>query len=341
MTVTQDQSTTSTTTTRHRSWSFWLGLLLSLGCLVWAVWALDWSKVMAQLTRAQPGWLVLATGALLARIASRTARWRVFFTPPRPDFFPALTALLVGQIVNYVAPVWAGDLGRAYLLGDQTGHRKSLALGTVVVDKLCDLILFLLFLAVLPFWIDTPDWLSPATRTIGLLAALGIGMLFLGLVRRNWLLRLIAWACRPLPGAWRGKVLGLSGSLLDGLTMLRHPSTLALAVVWSLSLWGWDAAAHYCVFRALGLDLPFVAAVFLSTTLRAGFALPAMPGQVGVYEGIVVAGLGLFGVASEPALGVGLLRHAVDFVPPLVVTLILWRPAKLSKAAREPVGDRK
>jgi uncharacterized protein (TIRG00374 family) len=323
---------------RFRSWSLWLGLLLTLGCLAWAAWALDWSQVRTQLAHARLGWLVAATGALFARIASRTARWRVFFAPPRPDFVPALTALLVGQTVNYVAPVWAGDLGRAYLLGDRTGHKKGLALGTVVVDKLCDLLLFLLFLAILPYWINIPDWLRPAMRTLGLLAALGIGVLVFGLLRRDWVLGWARWVSSPLPGAWQEKALGLIHALLDGLTMLRHPSTLVLAMVWSLILWGWDAAAHFFVFQALGLDLPLIAAVFLSTALRAGFALPAMPGQVGVYEGIVIAGLGLFGVEREVALGVGLLRHAVDFVPALVVMLLLVglrRPAPSPEAANE------
>jgi len=148
-------------------------------------------------------------------------------------------------------------------------------------------------------------------------------LLLLGLVRRDWVLGLAGWVCRPLPLAWRNKALGLASSLLDGLTMLRQPSTLALALVWSLVLWGWDAAAHFFVFRALSLDLSPVAALFLSTALRAGFAVPAMPGQVGVYEGIVVAGLSLFGVEAEVALGVGLLRHAVDFVPAVVVVLLL------------------
>jgi len=332
------QGTTLEKKKRRRSWGLWLGLLLTVGCLAWAAWALDWSQVRTQLAHARLGWLVAATGALFARVVSRTARWRAFFAPPRPGFVPALTALLVGQTVNYVAPVWAGDLGRAYLLGDRTGHRKGLALGTVVVDKLCDLVLFLLFLAILPYWIDMPDWLRPAMRTLGLLAALGIGVLVFGLLRRGWVLGLARWGFRPLPGAWQEKALGLINSLLDGLTMLRHPSTLALAMIWSLILWGWDAAAHFFVFQALGLDLPLIAAVLLSTALRAGFALPAMPGQVGVYEGIVIAGLALFGVEREVALGVGLLRHAVDFVPALMVMLLLVglrQPVPSPEAANE------
>ncbi len=336
--MTIDQGAVRRKNPRHRSWAFWLGLLIILGCLIWAVRELDWSGVRIQLAQARLGWLVVAVVALFARITSRTIRWRVFFAPPRPSFIPALTALLVGQTVNYVAPVWAGDLGRAYLLGDRTGHKKGLALGTVVVDKLCDLILFLLFLSVLPYWVDTPDWLRPAMRSIGLLAALGTGVLILGIVRRDWVLDLAGRLCRPLPVASRDKALGLTRSLLDSLTVLRHPSTLTLAMIWSLVLWGWDAAAHFFVFRALSLDLPFVAAVFLSTALRAGFALPAMPGQLGVYEGIVVAGLGLFGVESEAALGVGLLRHTVDFVPALVVTLLLLafgRSARSSEPANE------
>jgi hypothetical protein len=336
--VVQTDSKAKGTRTLFRWRSLGLGLAVSLVCLVWAVSTLDWRQVGAYLAQARIGWLIAAIGAIFARVACRTARWRTFFAPPRPAFLPALTALLVGQSVNYVAPVWAGDLGRAYWLGDQTGHKKGLALGTVVVDKLCDLIFFLLFLAVLPFWIELPDWILPAMQTVGLAAALGVAGLLLGVARREWMLRLASAVCRPLPATWRARALHLAAALLDGLAMLRYPSTLAWAIVWSLALWGWDTLAHYSVFRALGLDLPILAALLLSTVLRAGFALPAMPGQIGVYEGIVVAGLRLFGVEGEPALGVGLLRHAVDFIPALGVTGLLLALGQRERGRAQRAG---
>jgi uncharacterized membrane protein YbhN (UPF0104 family) len=83
--------------------------------------------------------------------------------------------------------------------------------------------------------------------------------------------------------------------------------------------------------RALGLHLPLLAPLLLSTALRAAFAVSAVPGQVAVYEGIVVMSLSLFErVDTTSAFSVGLVRHVVDFVPPALITLllvVLWHPS--------------
>ena len=315
---------------RRRGWAFGLGLIISLGCLLWALFVLDWRDVGSALRQARWSWLLLAVGAVLLRVASRAARWRGLFVTLPPGYLASLTALLIGQTFNYVAPAWAGDLTRAYLVGEQAGQNKGRALGTVVVEKVLDLILFLCFLAVLSLCMELPDWLDVPARTLGAIALAGLGVFALGLVRRVWVERILAHMLGPLPPTWRERVLKFAARMLDGLAALRTPHTLIRAGFWSLWLWGWDAAAHYAVLRALGLRLPLLAPLLLSTALRAAFAVSAVPGQVAVYEGIVVMALSLFtGVDAAAAFSVGLLRHVVDFVPPALVALplvLLGRP---------------
>lgn len=313
---------------RRRGWAFWVGLAISLGCIAWAFFALDWRQVGTALKQANWGWLLFAAVAVLLRIAARAARWRSLFVTLRPGYLISLTALLVGQIFNYAAPAWAGDLARACLVGERAGQSKGRALGTVVVEKVLDLVLFLCFLAFLSLCLELPGWLELPARTLGLMALVGLAVLALGLVQRARAERLLKWAFRPLPTAWRERVLELASRLLDGLVALRSLRVLAQAGFWSLWLWGWDTAAHYAVLRALGFRLPLLAPLLLSTALRAAFAVSAVPGQVAVYEGIVVMSLSLFeGVDAASAFSVGLLRHVVDFVPPALVTLplvVLW-----------------
>jgi uncharacterized protein (TIRG00374 family) len=305
-------------------------LIVSLGCIVWALFALNWRDVGSALRQARWSWLLLAVGAVLLRVAARAARWRGLFVTSLPGYLASLTALLIGQTFNYVAPAWAGDLTRAYLVGEQVGQNKGRALGTVVVEKVLDLALFLCFLAVLSLCMELPEWLNLPARTLGAIALAGLGVFAVGLVRRTWVERILARLLCSLPPTWRERVSAFAGRMLDGLAALRSPHTLVQASFWSLWLWGWDAAAHYAVLRALGLRLPLLAPLLLSTALRAAFAVSAVPGQVAVYEGIVVMALSLFiGVDAATAFSAGLLRHVVDFVPPALIALplvLLWRP---------------
>lgn len=317
---------------RHRGWGFWVGVLISLGCIIWALFVLDWRQVGIALKQALWGWLLLATVAVLLRIAARAARWRSVFVTLCPTYLASLTALLVGQTVNYTAPTWAGDLTRAYLVGERAGQSTGRALGTVVVEKVLDLVLFLCFMTLLSLCIELPGWLELPARTLGLMALVGLVLLALGLARRVQIERLLQWGLCPLPSACRKRALEIAGRLLDGLGALRSPRVLAQAGFWSFLLWGCDAAAHYAVLRAMGLRLPLLAPLLLSIALRAAFAVSAVPGQVAIYEGIVVMSLGLFeGVNAVNAFSVGLLRHLVDFVPPALITMLLigfWHPSR-------------
>ena len=64
---------------RRRGWAFWVGLAISLGCVVWASFSLDWRQIMAALRQADWVWLLFAVVAVLLRIATRAARWRSLF----------------------------------------------------------------------------------------------------------------------------------------------------------------------------------------------------------------------------------------------------------------------
>jgi uncharacterized protein (TIRG00374 family) len=316
----------------RRGWAFWVGLVISLGCIVWAFLTLDFRQVVAALKQARWDWLFFAAVAVLLRIAARAARWRSLFAAPRPGYRASLSALLVGQTINYVTPGWAGDLTRAFLVGEHAEQSKGRALGTVAVEKVLDLVLFLCFLAFLSLCMELPEWLRLPARTLGLIALAGLAVIAMGLVQRARIERVLKWALLPLPATWRERGLGLADRLLDGLAALRSPRMLAQAGFWSLLMWAWDAAANYAALRALGLHLPLLAPLLLSVALRAVFAVSAVPGQVGVYEGIVVMSLSLFeGVDAESAFSAGLLRHAAGFIPPLVITLLLvafWHPER-------------
>ena len=73
------------------------------------------------------------------------------------------------------------------------------------------------------------------------------------------------------------------------------------------------------MFRALGLDLPVVAALLVLAVVQLGTAVPSTPGKVGVFQYLSVLALGPFGVGQGVALSYGILLHLVSYAPPIVL----------------------
>lgn len=69
---------------RRRRWTFWLGLVISLGCVVWAAWALDWRQVGATLSHASPWLTAAAIVAIIVSTFPRVWRWQALFVKERP-----------------------------------------------------------------------------------------------------------------------------------------------------------------------------------------------------------------------------------------------------------------
>jgi hypothetical protein len=70
---------------------------------------------------------------------------------------------------------------------------------------------------------------------------------------------------------------------------------------------------------ALGMDLPVWAPLLLAFVVCVGIMVPSSPGFVGVMEGACVVGLGLIGVGGPEALAYGVLYHATQLLPLVIL----------------------
>jgi len=297
-----------------------IGWVLGGGFLLWLLRTLDWGAILQVLRSARWAWVLAGGGAIVLHTWARAYRWQALFLPTRLPLPPVATAMLVGQSLNYILPARAGDLPRILWLGRTAGVSKTTALGTLAAEKVWDLLLLVLVLILAPLWVPLPN---PLTTPLRLLALIALGA-YVGVIIVARGQRAIGGRLRTRPGrGWRGRVLATGLRLLEGLTSLYRPGVAGRALLWTVIAWGLGALANWMVFRAVGLALPFLAALVVSAALRVGIALPTPPAGIGVYEGTILLALTPWGVASETAFGYALLMHAVDFLPPLLMTLAL------------------
>jgi uncharacterized membrane protein YbhN (UPF0104 family) len=303
---------------------------IAVGGLALAVRALlgvSLHTVWVELTHANPLLLALAIGVFYLTFPVRAVRWRVLLEnagardlPP----LPRLTRMLVlGSFVNSVSIAQLGDLYRAYLLDEEGRVSVALALGTMLAERLIDLVTLvgLLAAAALTLYRGVLPRAGIDALLIGLAGSV-LGVLGLTLLPRS----------RPLverivPQRWRPAYARFEqGAVrsLGRLPLLFGCATLA---------WLIEGVTLLLLAHAIGVELPATGALVTGLVASLLSVEPVTPGGLGVTEPGIVLVLSSLGVAAAGASAIALLNRLVNYASLAVAGAILYL-VPLGRAAR-------
>jgi glycosyltransferase 2 family protein len=262
-------------------------------------------------------WLLPAFVTFALSIAARALRWRSLFAPARrPPLGDVSNAMLVGYFFNNVLPARAGEAARIVVLNQRAGTPAVEIVGTVVVERLYDVVAILvIFFAAKP-WLPHVSWFGAAAiASIALAAIIVTVAIVLAIYGERPLLFVLA----PLRRfrLFSGDRLDHAVSeLVHGLSGLRNKSVALTAFVWTIAAWLLSALSAYLVLLAFpALHLPLAAGVLVVVAVGLGMILPSPPAAVGVFEGAALIGLNAYGISHSQALPYALVLHALNFVP--------------------------
>ena len=283
-----------------------IGLPISVGFLWLAGRNADLAVVRRTLAEADAGLVVLAVAAIASMYVFQALRWRKIARSPQVRISRFYEMVVSGVACNNVLPARLGDLFRARWLALEARMPAGKGLGTVVLDRGCDVAALFIFLLVGLASVASSKWL------VGI--AVGAGATLVGLATAVLLAR--GYTSRHGRGR---RSRGLARAVLrDTAEALAEPIGRRRPAVWialSLGAWTMWALAAMLVASSLGIELGLVDAMFVAAVLNLGVAIPSSPGFVGTYEWLGVASLGLLGIASEDALAFAILLHATWYVP--------------------------
>ena len=324
------------------SWRGIIGIVLSGVLLWWTLRDVSLAIVWQELRRSN-GWLFLLSTVLSTVIFPlRARRWKTILEPVAPNqpFAALWKATAVGMMANNVLPARAGEIARAYTLTQQTKVPLSTSIASLAVDRLFDM-LVLLLLAVLAF-------LDPAFPREAQIAGQSIGSIAQGSVVLVVFLFMALYALAFFPSQIvrvyelfarrisktledRGKAVLIRFS--EGLSVLKSPRRFSAVLAWTILHWVCNALGFWYGFKAVGIELPFSAALFLQTLIAVGVALPSAPGFFGFFEKITVVGLAIYGVGAQQATSFAIGYHILSFIP--ITVIGLWYFAKLGLHLKE------
>jgi glycosyltransferase 2 family protein len=297
-----------------KNWRFWLGLGISAASILFLIRTVDLPALGAALAGANLLLVVACFATVPVSMYLKAYRWRLFFPEPGRLSMPGLLrGLYIGYTVNAVAPLRAGEVVRAFLVGESERVSTSTVIATVVIEKILDVGTMALFLFLLRFVIALPDWAEAAALLsgVGLLAAiLGLGA---ALAVQGPAIRLVAALEARVPPLRRLRPTALLESFLDGLAFARDARLLLIVVLWSVIMWLASALTIYLGLGALGIWEDPSVALFVLVVTNLGMAVPSAPGYVGVFHSAVLVALEPFGVDASRALAAAIVLHATIF----------------------------
>lgn len=305
-----------------------LGVAISAALLVYLFRSVDLAELGRQLRDAHWGWMALAIVMAPIQIWTRGKRWWYLFPPGSNP--PGITpAMMIGYMVNNIAPARAGEVARVYVVarrwqGAEPGvahlHPFWTTLATLVVERVLDGLAVVLILAALVLVVPVPRIIEVGAIAMMVLDLVGIGVLIAFVVAPTVCARFITWLVSPWPRLQRW-LLTTFQTFITGLDGIRTPSHALPLIGWTVVVWLAPALAAWTVMLALDLRLPFVAVWVVLAFVGLGVSIPSTPGYVGTFHGAAVLALGLFGVSSSIGFGYALLYHASQILP---ITLIGW-----------------
>jgi uncharacterized protein (TIRG00374 family) len=310
-------------------WRGAVGIVLSAGFLYFAFRGIAFAEVMAHVRRANLGLLLLSAVAATCIFPLRALRWRPILDPIAPNlpFSRLWSATAIGMMINNVVPARAGEFARAYALSRSTPAVPfPAAFASLAVDRLFDAVVVLLLMCgamldpAFPRGATFMDRPVSSYATLFLLVTLaGIAVLYAVVLFPSRVLRVYELIARRLAPRLEARGRDALVSLANGLSVLRTPRRFAAVFAWTVVHWLVNALAFWIAFRAVGIQSPFSAALFLQGLIAIGVSIPQAPGFFGVFETFGKYGLGIYGVPPDAAVTWAIGFHFLSYVPITVI----------------------
>lgn len=310
------------------------------------LWKSNLTDVWRILKATDVRWLIAGLLVNFSALIFRTIRWRILIayrTPP--PFYATFFANTIGYALSAILPIRAGDVARPALLSRRTNVRFSDALGTVLAERVLDLvsILVLLLFFCVRRWREFDDAVVHgsalfASLILLALAALMIIVYFFRVGMRNFNARITML----LPRRFREPAMRFLESFSKTLELVETPAASVAVLASTAAIWICLIAQYSCALFASHRRLPIDASFFLNAATTVGVAIPT-PGGVGGFHKICQWVLtSYYGFDIDRSVAVAVLLHVVSTAPVLIAGAALflreglsWRELSRETTTRE------
>jgi len=258
----------------------------------------DTGEIVHTFVNVSWGWVSLAVLANFFSIMLKVVSWKVIFDSGfdgiRSRWLNLTSALMIGFLVNLVIPARMGELARAFVIKRRQSIEgqpvsNSTVLGTVALERVFDGIAMAMITIYGVTRMNLPGWADRGAVVLVVVSLFfAAALIILESTRERLQARVEAATEEEQQGWWRRQFMRLRGIVArfsDGQRVLRRPGRVAVICAATAGSWLSQLLAVYFALSAFHIGLAgMLGALMLLILMNIAGALPATPGNVGIFQ---------------------------------------------------------
>lgn len=305
----------------------WLNLALTIALVAAGIYYLSarvgLGRLAEALSSANVALVALATGIMVLTLALKAWRWQLLYagTDASVPYDAAFWSSILGQYVNFIVPVLRlGEIARIYSINREARVSAAQTVGTLVVEKVLDLIFFgLAILLVIPF-VAVPELAGQPVVLFFVGPSVALIVLYVLAFRTEQMTQLLTRIAQPLPDRLGDWITRIAVAGMEGLAALRDRRQLITLLALSLIVTVLGVLLPYVLFLSLDLNLTLIDAIVMHIVVSVAIAPPSTPAKIGVFNGAAALVLWRMGIRDEAIIySFAILYHLVVVTPELIL----------------------
>lgn len=293
----------------------WLGILLSIILLMWVLKDCNFAEIWRTLKEANFLYLIPIAALIVLDFSLRAVRWSVLFENPRALKWKNLfVSMMIGYLANNILPARGGELIRIWILGKRENVPKSTVLATVMVEKVADLLVILLLLAVMLLFFPLPVWLQGVGVVAGGCCTLTILLIYFRRINGLRLLVRILRLLKFLPAHMVKILRNIGKAFVGGVSGIFSGKNSLSFVIYTALIWLCEVLITWLLAQSFHLPLSFLESLFLIVVIGISAIIPSSPGAIGTFEFFGINTLSMLGIKGSAAQAFVFIYHMVNLL---------------------------
>ena len=230
-----------------------------------------------------------------------------------------LTALcFTGASLNIVLPARAGDLFRAYYTGYKYNADKVKIFGTVMLERIFDVLVIFSFLTIGVFVYHRNALAVNLCLFAGILILSGV-VFAVVTYKYNQTDRICSYIKEKTEKIPFSELIQKAtdflnktcNSFFEGFEVIDTPKNILIAIIAAIGIWSFECLNFLIVIYGFGCELHWSVTIFIISFIAMACMIPSTSIFIGPYQLAVISAFAIYDVSKETALAMSLLEQAV------------------------------